>query len=177
MPTPVHYHTGEVETPPPAKPGEASAGSPYLWRRLKRTVLFWKSPTDTVRVSVFGPVRLAPGATARVSVVLHTPDATESVRTLTRAVQHDAELLGTAAVVREVARDSELAVHLTVTNAGVNRSLIPVLWRGQPQRLTFDVHVPWESPGGPAPGLVSIGQDDVRIGKVEFRLHILPRTG
>ena len=43
--------------------------------------------------------------------------------------------------------------------------------------VVFDLHVPWESPGGPAPGVVSIGIDNVRIGKVEFRLHLLPRKG
>jgi hypothetical protein len=41
----------------------------------------------------------------------------------------------------------------------------------------FDLHVPWEAPSGPAPGLISIGRDDVRIGKTEFRLNLLPRKG
>jgi hypothetical protein len=41
----------------------------------------------------------------------------------------------------------------------------------------FDLHVPWESPGGQAPGLVSVGRENVRIGKAEFRLHIQPRKG
>lgn len=179
MPTPVQYHTAEADPPSgetPPKSDDPPGGS-VLWKRLRRKVLFWKAPTDPVQVSVFGPVALAPGESARVCVVLHAPDAAESVRTLTRAFERDAELLGTAAVVREVARASDLAVHLTVTNAGVDRSLVTVPWRGQPNRLTFDLHVPWESPSGPAPGLVSVGQDDVRVGKVEFHLQILPRKG
>jgi hypothetical protein len=55
--------------------------------------------------------------------------------------------------------------------------MLDFVWRGQPHRLVFDLHVPWESPGGPAPGLISVGVDDVRIGKVEFRLQLLPRKG
>jgi len=47
--------------------------------------------------------------------------------------------------------------------------------RGQPHRLGFDLHVPWESPEGTSPGLVSVGLKNVRIGKIEFGLHVLPR--
>lgn len=180
MPTPVQYHTADAESSggaAPPKPDDQSPVGSVLWKRLRRKVLFWKAPTDPVQVSVFGPVGLAPGQSARVCVVLHAPEAAESVRTLTRAFERDAELLGTAPLVHEVARESVVAVHLTVTNAGVNRSLVAVEWRGQPHRLVFDLHVPWESPGGPAPGLVSVGQGDVRIGKVEFHLQILPRKG
>ena len=93
------------------------------------------------------------------------------------AFQHDAELIGSGTVVREVSRESVLAVHLSVTNAAASKSLVQVTWLGQPHRLGYDLHVPWESPGGPAPGLVSVGQDNVRIGKAVFNLHILPRKG
>jgi serine/threonine protein kinase len=177
LPTPVHWHTAgaRVEPAPPANDPPPARSA--LWRRLKRNLLFWKAPTDIVVASVFGPVGLTPGATARVCVVVHMPESAESVRTLIRAVEREAELLGTAALVREVTRDSQLAVHLSVTNAGVDRSLVTFAWRAQPHRANFDVHVPWESPDGPAPGLVSVGQDNVRIGKVEFHLRILPRKG
>jgi hypothetical protein len=176
MPTPVNWHTaGPPGAEPPANdPPQAQSA---LWRRLRRNLFFWKAPTDVVVASVFGPVSMTPGASARVCVVLHTPEAAESVRTLVRAFEREAELLGSAGLVREVARKSELAVHLSVTNAGVDRSLITFCWRGQPQRANFDLHVPWESPGGPAPGLVSVGRNNVRIGKVQFHLRILPRKG
>lgn len=177
LPTPVQWHTAGPETPaePPADPDDQRPS--VLWRRLKRNLLFWAAPTDVVRASVFGPVGLTPGATARVCVVLHVPEAAESVRTLVRAFEHEAELLSSALLVREVARGSPLSVHLSVTNAGVDRSLVSFTWRGQPHRVNFDLHVPWESPCGPAPGLVSVGQENVRIGKAEFHLRILPRKG
>jgi len=185
MPEPVHWHTTDSGTgepvpqePPPVPPGEPPPPAPsVLWRKVKRNLLFWQAESDAVLVSVFGPVALTPGQTARIGVVLHTPEATESVRTLARAFQFDAELLGTGPVIKEIARETELAVHLAVTNAGLDRSLVSFVWRGQPERVDFNVHVPWESPGGPAPGLVSVGRNNVRIGKIEFRLKILPRKG
>ena len=42
-----------------------------------------------------------------------------------------------------------------VANAGVAKTLYKFTWRGQPHRLGFDLHVPWESPEGASPGLVS----------------------
>jgi hypothetical protein len=148
-----------------------------LWKKVKRSLLFWQSPQDTLQVSVFGPKSVAPGQPAKLTVFLHTPETSDSVRTLSRAFHHDSELIGSGFLAQDVARDSELGVHLSVANAGVSKSLLTLTWRGQPHRLVVDLHVPWESPGGPAPGLVSIGRNNIRIGKVEFWLTLLPRKG
>jgi hypothetical protein len=126
-------------------------------------------------VSVFGPPAVAPGQAVKLTVYLHPPAAAASVRTLSRAFHRDAELIGTGHLAREVARTSELVVHLSVANAGVAKSQLAFEWRGQPHRLGFELHVPWESPEGTAPGLVSVGLNNVRVGKIEFGLHVLPR--
>ncbi|HEV3438109.1 MAG TPA: serine/threonine-protein kinase [Gemmata sp.] len=183
--TPVHYHTETAdEVAEIASPGQIATSSDdrpvtdsVLWKKVKRNLLFWQKPMDVLRVSVFGPASVAPGQSAKVSVFLHTPEATDSVRTLSRAFHHDSELIGSGYVAQEVTRETTLGVHLSVANAGVSKSLLTLIWRGQPHRLVFDLHVPWESPSGPAPGLVSIGRDNVRIGKIEFRLTLLPRKG
>ena len=142
---------------------------------MKRNLLFWQGATDTVQVSVFGPAAVTPGQAVKLAIYLHTPDATASVRTLSRAFQHDAELIGTGYLTGEVKRAAELVVHLSVANAGVAKTQLALQWRGQPHRLGFDLHVPWESPEGISPGLVSVGLKNVRIGKIEFGLHVLPR--
>jgi serine/threonine-protein kinase len=189
--TPIHYQTEatrdadassslESMTPPPLETPELDdrpVTESALWKKLKRNLLFWQAPTDVVQVSVFGSLAIAPGQPTRVTVFLHCPDATDSVRTLSRAFHHDSELIGSGFVAHEVARDTELAVHISVMNAGVTKSLMKFIWRGQPQRLVFDLHVPWEAPSGQSPGLISVGRDDVRIGKTEFRLNLLPRKG
>ncbi|MBN9122455.1 MAG: serine/threonine protein kinase [Planctomycetes bacterium] len=178
-PTPVRWHPTEAPEAPGNEPearadGAAPAGS-ALWKKMKRNLLFWQTARDPVQVSVFGPPAVVPGQTVKVTIYLHTPDAAANVRTLSRAFQHDAELIGTGRLAREVARASELAVHLSVANAGVAKTQHEFEWRGQPHRLVFDLHVPWESPEGTSPGLVSVGLDNVRVGKIEFRLYVLPR--
>ncbi len=182
--SPIQYHT---ETPPcpssgiqPGLPEAADPGEPpltdsVLWKKVKRSILFWRATREVVQVSVFGPPNLVPGQPAKVSVYLHTPDTSESVHTLCRAFHHDAVLIGSGYLAREVAREEELAVHFAVVNAGVSKSMQNFTWRGQPHRVVFDLHVPWESPGGPAPGVVSVGLDNARVAKVEFRLLLLPR--
>ncbi|MDY3557047.1 hypothetical protein R5W24_006231 [Gemmata sp. JC717] len=179
-PTPVQWHTADEEpgaagarraAPPPGEPPASSA----MWKTLRRNVLFWKAPRDAVQVTVFGPSAAPPGQTVRLTIFLHPPDAVASVRTLSRAFQGDAEQVGTGYLAREVARGAELAVHVSVANAGVGKALMKCQWRGQPHRLSLDLHVPWESAEGWTPGLVSVGLDDVRVGKVEFWLNVLPR--
>jgi serine/threonine protein kinase len=175
MPIPVQWHVAGDATPMPAPTADEPApANSVLWKRVKRNLLFWQAVTDTVWVSVFAPPDLTQGQTVKLTIFIHPPEATDSVRALSRAFQHDAELVGTGATAREVARNSKIAVHLWLTNAGASRSLVEVVWTGQPQRLNFDLYVPWESPAGPAPGMVSVGQDEVRIGKAAFSLNVLP---
>jgi serine/threonine protein kinase len=172
---PVVWHTAESEPVAEEVAGPTAVpGGPVLWKKMRRNLLFWQAPRDAVQVSVFGPPA-APGRSIKLLVFLHTSDAAESVRTLARAFLEGAELVGTGFAAREVARGAELAVHLSVANAGVARALVKCEWRGQPNRLPFDLHVPWESPEGVSPGLVSLGLNNVRVGKVEFGLNVLPR--
>lgn len=180
MPEPVQWHTSserEPAEPAPATNAEPVPTNSVLWKKVKRNLLFWQPPTDPVVISVFGPATATPGNTIRVTVFLHHPDSADSVQTLSRAFQHDAELIGSGHLAREVAREATVAVHLSVMNAAASRSMMEIIWRGQPLRLNFDLHVPWESPCGLAPGLVSVGQTNVRIGKAAFNLSILPRKG
>jgi hypothetical protein len=175
-PTPVQWHTlGTAEENLDPTHLEGPPPDSVLWKTVKRNLLFWQRPTETVQVSVFGPAAVAPGQSVKLAVFLHRPDAVASVRTLSRAFQHEAELIGAGFLTHEVPRGKELAVHLSVANAGVSRTLFACTWRGQPHRIGFDLHVPWESPGGPSPGLVSVGLNNVRIGKIEFRFNVLPR--
>jgi serine/threonine protein kinase len=175
--TPVQWHTAEMteEELANARAEDRPPPNSVLWKKVKRNFLFWQATTDVVQVSVFGPSALAPGQSAALAVYLHTPDAGANVRTLARAFQHDAELVGTGYLTREVARTTELAVHVSVANAGLAKTLLACEWRGQPRRLAFELHVPWESPVGASPGLVSVGQQDLRIGKIEFHFNVLPR--
>ena len=178
-PTPVQWHPAETDAAAASEPespsDDAAPSQSVLWKALKRNLLFWQTSTDQVQVSVFGPRAVTPGQKVNLTIFLHTSEAAATVRTLSRAFQHDAELLGIGGLTREITRATELAVHLSVANAGVAQTLVAFVWRGQPHQLNFELHVPWESPGGTSPGLVSVGLKNVRVGKIEFRLNVLPR--
>jgi hypothetical protein len=75
----------------------------------------------------------------------------------------------------EVHHGQKLGLHLGVVNAGVDRSETELTWRGQPQPRKFDLYVPWESPAGPSPTVLSAGLDRVLAGRIAFTLQILPR--
>lgn len=143
-----------------------------IWRKIKQTVLFWQASTDAVHVGVFGPASVAHSDAPRLTVFLYPPAAAKSVTTLAGAFQHEAVLLGTGVLAQRIPRGAQLVVHLATAHAVVTTSLEMLVWQGQPHRMTFDLVVPWEAPAGPALGVVSIGQNDVRIGKAEFRLVV-----
>ena len=160
------------------KNGPATEEQPpasVLWKKMKRKMLFWQTAGDTVQVSVFGPHELIHSQTPKLTVFLHSPLAAESVATLARAFHHGAVLLGTCRLASEVMRGSRLDVHAAIENAVVTNPLASFTWQGQPRRLAFELVVPWEAPVGSALSVVSIGRDDVRIGKVEFPVPILDK--
>ncbi len=158
-------------------PSSERPSGTYIWKKMKRKVLFWQTPGDQVQVSVFGPAGAAHTQTPKLTVFLHSPSVADSVGTLVRAFHHDAILLGTAPLARELIRGSHLDVHVTLAHTSVTNPLGAFKWKGQPHRLTFDLVVPWEAPVGPALGVVSIGYEEVRIGKVEFAIPILDGKG
>jgi serine/threonine protein kinase len=173
---------GSRVAPPRAEPAPYSAQANRnrreqepvlpLWKSIRRKVLFWQVPTDTIQVSVFGPSRTARSEAPRVTVYLHPPSATESVTTLARAFQHEAVLLGIGSINHPIQRGAYLAIHLAITHTAVTTPLGSCIWQGQPHRQTFDLVVPWEAPLGLATGVVSVGQENVRIGKIVFHLPI-----
>jgi hypothetical protein len=173
-PIPVLWNdTVELDSPAAAR-AEDVAGLPP-WERVKRRLFFWRAVKDRVQVSVFGPPEVTPGQSVNLTVYLHAPEVAACVRTLARATQTDAELLGTGLVSREVVRGTALAAHLSVANAGADRSLVRFVWHGRPHKIAVSLHVPWESPEGASAGLVSVGLANLRVGKIEFQLQVLPR--
>jgi hypothetical protein len=156
---------------PPPLPSFAAS----FFGRLKQVLLFWRPAADVVQMSVFGPPRVAPGANIHLQIFTHEAGAFASVCTLSRAFHQDGELLATDYIQRAVYRGAEIGLHLSVANAKIGRSLLEVRWLGQPQPRSFEVHVPWESPAGPAAGVLSAGLDGVLAGRVEFGIQILPR--
>lgn len=163
---------------PPPKPEDTDSpkGSKLL-KSVMRNVLFWQSPADTVQLSIFGPPAIMPGSTVGLTLYFHSPEIARSVGTMVRALSADSRLLGRGSLAQEVKRESSLAVHLALTEAVPLPALSTAVWRGQPLAHFVQLHVPWESPPGLFTGVISVGQNNVRIGRIEFQVQILPRTG
>jgi serine/threonine protein kinase len=134
-----------------------------------------KTVSDEVQVSVFGPREVGPGKTVRLQVYSHPPGAFASVCTLSRALQPDSELLAVGYLGRPVPRGGELGLHLSVANAAVVRSLVRFNWQGQPKAEPFEVHIPWESPAGRTPGLLTVGLNNAEAARVRIDLIVLAR--
>src|SRR5262249_42443898 len=126
---PASWHSPEATDAPtegpevPDAPGSSTPNS-VLWKKVKRNLLFWQGSSDLVHVSVFGPAAVPPGQTVNLTVYVHTPDDAANVRTLARAFDHDAELISTGHLTREVARAVELAGPLGVGHDGGGKSLL-----------------------------------------------------
>jgi serine/threonine protein kinase len=158
----------------PATADDQPSGS-ILWKKMKRKVLFWQVKGDTVQASVFGPPEVRHSQAPNITVFLHAPSVSKSVATLARAFHHDAVLLGTCRLAGDIVRGSRLDVHIAVEHAAVTNPLAAFKWQGQPHRLTFELVIPWEAPLGNALAVISIGRENIRIGKVEFPMPILDR--
>jgi serine/threonine protein kinase len=162
---------------PGLEPVEPQLPHVSFWKRLGRSLMFWQAPRDVIQISVFGPPEVRPGQTVKVSVNLHPPEAAESARTLARAFQHDAELVGTGFLTVEAVRGSELDVHLSASNLGVGRSALRFVWRGQPHRLMFELHIPWEAACGLTRGETEVFRKGASLGNTAFHMRVLPRRG
>lgn len=146
-------------------------------RWFKKLFCFWLPPRDTIQLSLFGPTSLSPGQTYRFQVYTHPPEAFTSVCTLSRAFQPDTDLRGAGYADRHVPRGEEFGIHLAVANAGVKKSLVRFKWLGQTKPWSFDVYVPWESPSGITPGMLTIGLNNTQVARIPFEVLVLPRSG
>jgi len=146
------------------------------WGAVSRILFFWRSPSNLVQFSLFGPTYLSPGQTYSFQVCAHMPEAFAGVRTLSRAFQADAELRAAGYGDKRIRRGAVIGLHLAVANAAVAQSIVRFPWVGQSKPRKFDVYVPWESPSGRTPGLLSIGLGTEAIGRIHFDVIVLPRS-
>lgn len=154
-----------VEIPPPPAFDHKAA-------RAARSLLFWKKPTDTVQLSIFGPPAVTPGQRTKLIVYAHLPEAFSGVATLCRALNPDAELLGSGYIQRLIPRDSPVQLHLTVGEGSVPKPLVDLTWTGQTQPRSFDVLMPRESAAGWTAAMLSAGWERQKVAEVPFQVLV-----
>lgn len=146
-----------------------------LVRGLRKKLLFWTQPGDTVQISIFGAPEIAAGQRVNFLVYAHSPEASSSVVTLSRALRPESELLGVGFLDAPVKRGIDVNLHLALTCAGVAKSSVKFTWVGQTQPRTFEVFVPWESPSGLASGVITAGIDKTMVASIPLHFVITLR--
>jgi hypothetical protein len=163
-------------TPVPKPPRAGGLLDSLLGAATKIIPVALRRVADDVQVSVFGPREVGPGRKVRLQVYAHPPDAFASVCTLSRALQPDADLLSVGYLSQPVTRGAEIGLHLSVANAAVAQSLIRFAWQGRPKAKRFEMLVPWESPAGRTPAVLTVGVANVEAARVAFDLVVLARS-
>ncbi len=146
------------------------------WHRFLDLVCFWRRLTSsTVQLSVFGPTEVSAGQSIELHVFAHTPEAFDSVCTLSRAVHLKGDLRATGQLDHPVTFGANLRLHLHVVNGGVSQSAYVLPWKGQSQPRVFKVHIPWESPAGPTTATLTAGTANVVEATISFSIKVRPR--
>jgi hypothetical protein len=179
--TPVPVQRRLLDADPPARPRVRAAVTvpqPPIFDlpavRAAKSVLFWRKQSDAVQLSVFGPSQVSAGGRVKLLVYAHLPDAFGGVTTLCRALNPDAELLGSGYVQKPIPRDTTLGLHLTLADATVPKPLVEFPWAGQTHPRSFDLIVSATAPAGVIDGMLSAGWQEKRVGEVAFQLVVTP---
>lgn len=143
-----------------------------LTQSVTRALFFWEPPSDTIQCSVFGIPTVRVGGTVVMNIFLHHPLATRTVMGLATNFSEQTHALGAGYLLKDIRRQSQLALYLDVQHAQVQAPLQELTWQGQPELLAIQVHIPPGTPRGQVDAVLSLGQDDVLIGQVSFVLTV-----
>jgi serine/threonine protein kinase len=140
-----------------------------LWERLKRKLIFWKSYTDPVAVTLLTPSGLLPGETATVQVVLHHADRSAQAKSLP-------DWRGTVAMPEPLERGEGIGLQLRMPGVETLKPLATIEWNGYSAAALLTVRLPAEWPGNQAAkGILTVGRDQRPIGKIEFTIPVPAR--
>lgn len=176
LPEPVVHH--ETMPEPPSNVASAPVEPPQfsvsVFRKMRAT-LFGTPIPEVLQLSIFGPVKVVAGQTIRFQVFAHPPVTFDSMKTLARTLQPNADLLAHGFADVPVARGESLTFQFAVANAGVGESTVTFPWNGQPLPKTFDVFVPWESQTGVTAGVLSVLHGSTKAAFIAFQFSIVAK--
>lgn len=131
---------------------------------------------DTVNCTVFAPAEAALGSSLLVQVFAHQPDQAEAARAAAQEFDADARRRGVTSLGTEIARGSRLTFELLLKGLTVTPEVRHLVWRGQPDSVSFEVQVPTTEQPRSVIGKVLVSQDTVPIGEVLFKLQLASRS-
>jgi serine/threonine protein kinase len=165
--------TGIPPTKPSSHPRPAPDALPptpsprrSLWERLRRTLQFWRAWSDPVACSLLAPVRLQPGDTTTVQVVLHHRDRADQAKSLP-------DWRGTQPVPDPLDLGDAIGLQLRLESVDVPRPLATIDWNGYSAAALFTIQLPREWPAGqPVQGTLTLGRHQQPVGRLEFAIPV-----
>jgi serine/threonine-protein kinase len=137
-----------------------------LSERLRRKLLFWRNWADPVACSLLAPVRLQPGETTTVQVVLHHRDRIDQAKSLP-------DWRGTQSVPDPLGLGDAIGLQLRLESVDVPRPLATIDWNGFSAAALFTVQLPREWPAGqPVQGTLTLGRHEQPVGRLEFAIPV-----
>ena len=136
------------------------------WERLQRKLFFWREWADPVACTLLTPGVLQPGETTTIQVVMHHGNRSEQARTLP-------DWRGTLPLPDPLDRGEMVGMQLRVRGLDMPRPLATIDWQGYSAAALFTLRLPPEwTPGKPLEGTLTIGRNQLPLGKVDFMIEV-----
>ena len=134
-----------------------------------------KKVADEVHCTVFAPLQVSPGDSFLVQVFAHLAEQARQLLAMPKAADADARRRDSVELDERVEFGQELVFELTLVGLDVREpTTMPLVWKGKPRSVKFDVHVPEGCPSKSVIGTVHIYRLNVPIGILRFKLEIVP---
>ena len=127
---------------------------------------------DIVECTVFSPPDIALETSILVQVFVHNFTDEESVKTIAKEFDKDAERRGFTTLTTKVTIESLLSFHLEIDELEILSPIKTLVWYGRPASVTFMVTAPKSALLGNHFGTVTISQNSVPIGHIQFKITV-----
>ncbi len=129
---------------------------------------------DEVHCTLYSQPEVNAGTDLLVQVFAHLLEQGDSLDELAQELDPDAKKSISKALKQKVERESVLTFKLMVPGIDLDEEEQDIIWRGEPEGVEFIVPIPPDHAAGNRFGRVFVYNDGNEIGKIPFRITIVP---
>jgi len=127
---------------------------------------------DIVECTVFSPPNIALETSILVQIFAHVFTDEDAVKTMAKEFDQDTERRSFTTLTTQIMKESLLSFHLEMEGLDVTSPLQTLVWYGRPASVSFKVTAPKSSNIGNHIGTVTISQNSVPIGHIQFKITV-----
>ncbi|NNE65887.1 MAG: toll/interleukin-1 receptor domain-containing protein [Pyrinomonadaceae bacterium] len=131
---------------------------------------------DDVHCTLYSEPEVSAGNDLLVQVFAHLEEQADELLELAQELDPDAQKSMSKALKKKVKRESVLTFKLMVPGIDLDEDEQEILWQGEPDSVEFIIPIPPEHDAGKRFGRVFVYNNGEEIGKIPFRINILPRA-